>query len=244
MYKFFPLRTCLTRSAIELYGRLLKAGGSFEVSFNVSEACSSLQSIDSIEHLQLRVTMEHRRRGDVSLHVVSASGTRSEMLKRRPQDASEEGIRFTFMSVRHWGEEAKGLWKVVVKDHTADGAGKSVGATDDQLHERELHGDGGDGGYGKYGDDNSHGGSVGVGKLLKLSLMFRGVKGSFENHGRWEGLDGKVTRDGRGGGTKMEKKKRNLQDEPDPEYDVIMRRLLRRINRINRQKWHTSHSHH
>jgi len=75
----------------------------------------------------VEVDVEHERRGDVSLVLMSPSGTRSNILSLRPLDNSSDGIQFTFMTVHHWGEDPEGTWTLEVQDHPKDGASSSVG---------------------------------------------------------------------------------------------------------------------
>lgn len=65
--------------------------------------------------------MRHERRGDVSLKLTSPSGTVSNILSFRHLDNSSNGIRFTFMTVHHWGENPAGTWSLRVEDSLRDG---------------------------------------------------------------------------------------------------------------------------
>lgn len=72
---------------------------------------------DRLEHVTLTVSIEARRRGDISIDLISPSGTKSHMARGRKNDDAIDGFRdWTFMSVANWGERASGKWKVIVKD--------------------------------------------------------------------------------------------------------------------------------
>ena len=69
-------------------------------------ACeNTVAKIDRVEHVVLTVSFVHRRRGDVSIDLISPSNTRSEMLSTRKYDDSDEGLdEWHFMTVYCWGK--------------------------------------------------------------------------------------------------------------------------------------------
>ena len=56
------------------------------------------------------------------------------------------------------------------------------------------------------------------GELRKVSLILRGVRGGLGNHEMWRGRDGEVNEDGKGDNTKMQKRKRNIENFLDEKY--------------------------
>ncbi|XP_076014522.1 proprotein convertase subtilisin/kexin type 5 [Genypterus blacodes] len=81
--------------------------------------CSSepLQHVVYVEHVVVRVTIVHGRRGDLSLTLTSPSGTVSQLLANRPFDGSTEGFHnWEFMTTHSWGEQAAGQWSLEIKD--------------------------------------------------------------------------------------------------------------------------------
>lgn len=94
------------------------AGGSVNQSL-VSNGCpaDSSSAIDHLEHVQVHVRMSHERRGDLSISLISPSGTKSDILSERRLDSSKDGINFTFMTVHNWGENPSGKWTLVVQDN-------------------------------------------------------------------------------------------------------------------------------
>jgi furin len=83
--------------------------------------------IDHLEHVQVHVRLEHERRGDIKLVLVSPAGTRSSLLSRRPFDDSADGIDFTFMTVHHWGENPDGRWTLEIGDEPRNLSAVSFG---------------------------------------------------------------------------------------------------------------------
>eukprot|EP00127_Corallochytrium_limacisporum_P000225 Clim_evm42s7 gene=Clim_evmTU42s7 len=72
---------------------------------------------DSLEHVQLTVTVEHEMRGEIVIDVVAPTGMTSHMMEVRSRDKSKHGFQgWTMNSVAHWGENPKGTWKVSVAD--------------------------------------------------------------------------------------------------------------------------------
>eukprot|EP00051_Salpingoeca_urceolata_P013044 m.163109 g.163109 ORF g.163109 m.163109 type:complete len:734 (-) comp17682_c0_seq2:115-2316(-) len=70
--------------------------------------------ITKAEHVEVTVEVAAQRRGDTTLSLVSPSGTRSILLTARPYDATDNPLQWTFMTVRHWGENPAGEWTLEV----------------------------------------------------------------------------------------------------------------------------------
>jgi subtilisin-like proprotein convertase family protein len=67
------------------------------------------------EHVGLRVTTTHPRRGDLRLTLVSPSGTRS-ILQRINNDNRPGPSDWTYYSVHHFLEPSRGLWQIELSD--------------------------------------------------------------------------------------------------------------------------------
>ena len=74
-----------------------------------SDGCTGGDNrVDKLEHVVLTVSFIHRRRGDLSLLLISPSGTKSELLSTRRYDDSKEGLDdWKFMTVHFWGKILK-----------------------------------------------------------------------------------------------------------------------------------------
>ncbi|XP_072310817.1 proprotein convertase subtilisin/kexin type 5 [Eucyclogobius newberryi] len=80
-------------------------------------AGNSLKHVTYTEHVILRVTITHRRRGNLSIRLISPSGTISELLAHRPLDNSSEGFQnWEFMTTHCWGEPPNGKWTLKIND--------------------------------------------------------------------------------------------------------------------------------
>ena len=70
-----------------------------------------------LEHVQLFVTIEYSKRGDLHLNLTSPSGTNTMLLSERAGDFSSEGFNnWPFMSVHTWGENPSGIWQIRIND--------------------------------------------------------------------------------------------------------------------------------
>ncbi|XP_036711559.1 proprotein convertase subtilisin/kexin type 5 isoform X1 [Balaenoptera musculus] len=70
-----------------------------------------------LEHVVVRITITHPRRGDLAIYLTSPSGTRSQLLANRLFDHSMEGFKnWEFMTIHCWGERAAGDWILEVYD--------------------------------------------------------------------------------------------------------------------------------
>ncbi|XP_073160409.1 proprotein convertase subtilisin/kexin type 6 isoform X2 [Lepidochelys kempii] len=85
----------------------------------VTNACANHydQRVVYLEHVIVRVSIEHPRRGDLQINLTSPSGTESQLLARRVFDISNEGFKnWEFMTVHCWGEKAEGEWTLKIHD--------------------------------------------------------------------------------------------------------------------------------
>ena len=75
-----------------------------EFQFSSDGCVGGDNQVDKLEHVVLTVSFIHRRRGDLSLLLISPSGTKSELLSTRRYDDSKEGLdEWKFMTVHFWG---------------------------------------------------------------------------------------------------------------------------------------------
>uniref|UniRef100_S4RXA2 Neuroendocrine convertase 2 n=1 Tax=Petromyzon marinus TaxID=7757 RepID=S4RXA2_PETMA len=120
---FPPLRSrspcrcvpCVPCSAVPGQGRLVLTVD--------TDACEGrADHVRYLEHVQVVVTVNATRRGDLTLNLTSPMGTRSLLLGRRPRDSdSRVGFhRWPFMTTHTWGEDPRGRWTLEVG--FADGA--------------------------------------------------------------------------------------------------------------------------
>uniref|UniRef100_A0A8C6RNE3 Proprotein convertase subtilisin/kexin type 6 n=1 Tax=Nannospalax galili TaxID=1026970 RepID=A0A8C6RNE3_NANGA len=85
----------------------------------LTNACAdhSDQRVVYLEHVVVRVSISHPRRGDLQIHLISPSGTKSQLLAKRLLDFSNEGFtNWEFMTVHCWGEKAEGEWTLEIQD--------------------------------------------------------------------------------------------------------------------------------
>ncbi|TRZ25690.1 hypothetical protein HGM15179_001409 [Zosterops borbonicus] len=70
-----------------------------------------------LEHVVVRITITHPRRGDLAIYLTSPSGTRSQLLANRLFDHSMEGFKnWEFMTTHCWSEKAAGDWILEICD--------------------------------------------------------------------------------------------------------------------------------
>ncbi|KAH8197096.1 hypothetical protein TruAng_008735 [Truncatella angustata] len=78
-------------------------------------------NLENVEHVTVTMNIEHARRGDLSVDLISPDGVTSHIATSRKLDSSAEGYNdWTFMSVAHWGERGVGTWTVIVRDTKVD----------------------------------------------------------------------------------------------------------------------------
>uniref|UniRef100_A0A8C8Z2F2 Proprotein convertase subtilisin/kexin type 6 n=1 Tax=Prolemur simus TaxID=1328070 RepID=A0A8C8Z2F2_PROSS len=85
----------------------------------LTNACAdhSDQRVVYLEHVVVRISISHPRRGDLQIYLISPSGTKSQLLAKRLLDLSNEGFtNWEFMTVHCWGEKAEGEWTLEIQD--------------------------------------------------------------------------------------------------------------------------------
>ncbi|MCU0474698.1 MAG: S8 family serine peptidase, partial [Anaerolineae bacterium] len=81
----------------------------------VSQTITLSQNL-SVEHVDLVVNINHGRRSDLEIELVSPSGTVSRMMYGRQFDSGANFAQWRLSSARHWGEASAGTWTVRVRD--------------------------------------------------------------------------------------------------------------------------------
>ncbi|KAM4883970.1 proprotein convertase subtilisin/kexin type 4 [Sylvia borin] len=93
-------------------------GSRLTISTDVS-SCS--ESIRSLEHVQVQLSLSYSRRGDLVVALRSPMGTTSTLVTVRPYDTSQDGYKdWTFMSTHFWDENPKGIWTLLLENRGDD----------------------------------------------------------------------------------------------------------------------------
>ncbi|XP_075952570.1 proprotein convertase subtilisin/kexin type 4-like isoform X2 [Anarhichas minor] len=112
-----PQRKCMQECTLHPT-RILSPGGGVSVNIQSDACLGSTNEINTLEHVQVRVSINTVCRGDLSISLESPAGTVSLLLDTRPNDASTAGLKnWTLMTVHCWGEQPRGLWTLQVTDH-------------------------------------------------------------------------------------------------------------------------------
>jgi len=83
-----------------------------------TNACTKTKNeLRYVEQIQLYLSIDYTRRGDLTIFLTSPMGTRSCLLPVRGEDSSDEGFRkWPFMTTHAWGEDPRGKWILEIKD--------------------------------------------------------------------------------------------------------------------------------
>lgn len=76
-------------------------------------------AITFVEHVDLTLSVDHPMRGQVEVILISPAGTKS-VLASEHSDRSPN-INWRYGTVRNWGEDSNGIWKVQLRDAVVDG---------------------------------------------------------------------------------------------------------------------------
>ena len=74
------------------------------------------------EHVTVSVSIQHSRRGDLAITLISPHGTESRLAERH-FDFNKDYRDWKFMSVFHWGESTAGQWQVKIQDRRTQKSG-------------------------------------------------------------------------------------------------------------------------
>ena len=103
-------------------------------SIAITKEMLSEHNLEDLEHIDVRVWINHSKRGDVEVDIISPNGIRSKLASRRKHDESKKGFPgWRFMSLKHWyvtvpghcslclthhqrGESPVGEWTIKIKD--------------------------------------------------------------------------------------------------------------------------------
>ncbi|CZT04450.1 hypothetical protein WAI453_011504 [Rhynchosporium graminicola] len=87
------------------------------VPFEVTKQMLQDANLERLEHVTVTMNIDHTRRGDLSVDLISPNKIVSHVAATRRLDTTAEGyVDWTFMSVVHWGESGIGTWTILVKD--------------------------------------------------------------------------------------------------------------------------------
>lgn len=79
-----------------------------------------------VEHVTVTVNINHTARGNLRISLTSPSGTVSRLAEVR-SDSNDNYANWTFMTVRNWGENAAGTWRLKITDES--GTSNTTGGT-------------------------------------------------------------------------------------------------------------------
>ncbi|KAM3459386.1 hypothetical protein NHJ6243_006986 [Beauveria neobassiana] len=89
--------------------------------FEVTEEMLKKANLARLEHVTVTMNIDHTRRGDLSVDLISPNKVVSHIATTRKLDSHGAGyVDWTFMSVAHWGETGVGNWAIVVRDSTVN----------------------------------------------------------------------------------------------------------------------------
>ena len=95
----------------------IPVSGSLTVQMPVTGCVGENNEIRYLEHVQARLTIKFRPRGNLRITLFSPSGTASTLLSPRIRDEFEDTFSdWPFLSVHFWGENPSGVWKLRIEN--------------------------------------------------------------------------------------------------------------------------------
>ncbi|KAJ7940288.1 peptidase S8/S53 domain-containing protein [Mycena leptocephala] len=97
-------------------GQFIGEGGVLST-LSITRDMLTQNNMEKLEHINVKVWIQHGKRGDVEVELRSPHGIRSVLAGKRSGDSATTGYPgWTFMSVKHWGEDPVGEWTIKVSD--------------------------------------------------------------------------------------------------------------------------------
>ncbi|XP_078061255.1 PC3-like endoprotease variant B, partial [Mustelus asterias] len=111
-----PQKKCVVNYGAHLT-KAIPARGSLKLNLTTNACMGTANAIDTLEHVQVTVTVSSICRGDLEISLTSPYGTKSKLLAVRLADESQAGLKdWTFMTVHLWGENPEGVWILTIAD--------------------------------------------------------------------------------------------------------------------------------
>jgi len=110
-----PRYHCEAGSVIE--SKQIPKSGNLLMEIDTNACAGTGTEVNYIEHVQAVISLNSTRRGDMTLYLISPSGTRSMILSRRPKDDDRRDgfTNWPFMTTHIWGENPRGKWRLVAR---------------------------------------------------------------------------------------------------------------------------------
>ncbi|KAG8927766.1 pheromone processing endoprotease [Tulasnella sp. 418] len=110
----------MTQYGVMSGGRFIPPGG-LESQMEITQELAKSNNFEKLEHITVKVWIDHSRRGDVEVSLVSPSGIKSVLGGRRRWDDAITGYPgWQFMTLKHWDENPIGKWTIKVSDQASD----------------------------------------------------------------------------------------------------------------------------
>ncbi|KAK9760030.1 pheromone processing endoprotease [Basidiobolus ranarum] len=107
----------LCSGSLEVNQRIPSSSTGIKQEFVMSAEVARKNFLNLLEHVTVTLNIEHQRRGDIEVYLISPNNVTSILSPGRQFDESEEGFEnWTFMSVKHWDESIVGTWTLLIVD--------------------------------------------------------------------------------------------------------------------------------
>lgn len=88
-----------------------------EVAMTVTGCKGDPTEVRFLEHVQARISLQFKPRGNLKISLISPSGTSSNLLLPRMRDTDDDSFNdWPFLSVHFWGENPTGTWKLRIEN--------------------------------------------------------------------------------------------------------------------------------
>ncbi|GAA5904939.1 kexin KEX2 [Sporobolomyces salmoneus] len=116
-----PISRAPTMRGLTTGGSKITSDG-IAASLKVSKRDLEDANLEKLEHVTITVFVEHERRGNIEVELMSPKGMKSILARPRRFDEATTGmLGWKFMTVKHWDEDPVGTWTLRVRDRQDNG---------------------------------------------------------------------------------------------------------------------------
>ncbi|CAH1796811.1 unnamed protein product [Owenia fusiformis] len=117
VWRSLPWMSSYASSKMQHDEEIPKEPNSLKLKYEVTEEMLSGFELNTLEYVQVSVSLDHQHRGHVKILLLDPHGAISVLGAPRPHDSSGAGLRdWLFSTVRCWGQVPYGEWTLVISD--------------------------------------------------------------------------------------------------------------------------------
>ncbi|CAF0955806.1 unnamed protein product [Didymodactylos carnosus] len=121
-WKTVPTQRICHQTSSNLTARSFSKGERVALQMHTDACLNTQNEINYLEHVQAKVSVKVKYRGNLQIFLTSPIGTNSTLLDLRMMDESSDGFsEWPFMTTHNWGENPRGIWTLEIVNIATSG---------------------------------------------------------------------------------------------------------------------------